>query len=122
MSLAATTGEAALLTGEELAFAPAHFDAGWIAGELHELHAHFLRDDAAHRAHACHALITALTGSAATVYGAAPIQRVATLRTLTHLHDFAAYVGWHDSLLEYVSDLGDRIDATETLGEGAGRR
>ncbi len=38
--------------------------------------------------------------------------RVAALRFLTHTHDFAAYMGWHESLAETLTVLAEVIDAS----------
>jgi hypothetical protein len=104
------TGTGTLLTGEDLARGPAAYDVGWLLGELAEFRllpqgrqhpqtAHRLREAARHILRGYGPVCPVAVG------------RVATLRILTHAHDFAAYVGWHDQLPEYVGLVADLLDS-----------
>ncbi|WP_158685036.1 hypothetical protein [Streptomyces sp. LaPpAH-108] len=108
-------GRAALLTGEELATGIPEFDVGWLLGELAELRAAARLGLGGAAPHDYAALARAVHegyGSAApdglvrTALGGA-----AVLRVLTHVHDFAAYVGWHDDLTAYLELLADLLDS-----------
>ncbi|MGJ6962807.1 hypothetical protein ACSDR0_12945 [Streptosporangium sp. G11] len=124
-----------LLTGENLAAGPPESDMGWIIGELVELRASVHRfgsrrdldfdlfigrvlegyttapDTSAPDTAApdLTALDTATPDTAALDLTA--VGRTAALRFLTHLHDFAAYLKWHDVLVEYLRLVADVIDA-----------
>lgn len=105
------SGMGHLLIGEDLAVGPAEFDVGWPVGELVELRERAARRGDASAAERHGALIDAfLSGYPRRVAGAA-VGRVAALRFLTHLHDFAAYVGWHDTLPADLTTVADVIDA-----------
>jgi hypothetical protein len=100
-----------LLSGEELARGPAELDVGWLLGDLAELRAlgtaipalAWMSDRA-----------TAGTSAVLDGYGPgldpAALGRVATQRVFTHVHDFAAFVGWQDQLLVYLDLLAGLID------------
>jgi hypothetical protein len=38
------------------------------------------------------------------------VGRSAVLRVFTHAHDFAAYMGWHPELLEYLARIAEMVD------------
>ncbi|WP_329202939.1 MULTISPECIES: hypothetical protein [unclassified Streptomyces] len=98
----------ALLTGEELALGPSGFDLGWMLGELLEL-----RMTAVHRV-VPRPILSELPKALLAGYGV-PVDpvvagRAATLRMLTHAHDFASYVGWHPELELYARTAIRYID------------
>ncbi|WP_327286333.1 hypothetical protein [Streptomyces sp. NBC_01205] len=98
----------AMLTGEELALGPSGFDLGWMLGELLEL-----RMTAVHRL-VPRPILSELPAALLAGYGV-PVDpvvtgRAATLRMLTHAHDFAAYVGWHPELELYARTAARYID------------
>ncbi|MFD0375084.1 hypothetical protein [Streptomyces sp. NPDC127112] len=99
---------AALLIGEDLALGPSGFDLGWMLGELLEL-----RMTAAHRS-VPRPILSELPTALLAGYGATSdpvvVGRAATLRMLTHAHDFAAYVGWHPELELYARTAARYID------------
>ncbi|GAA2003844.1 hypothetical protein GCM10009799_33750 [Nocardiopsis rhodophaea] len=108
--LAETPASGGMLVENEFTRGPAAFDLGWLIGELVEL-------DLA----AAQGLGTARRldyGKAARAftngYGELPeplvLDRSAALRVLTHVHDYAAYVGWHEDLEGYVEILAELID------------
>ncbi|GAA3815111.1 hypothetical protein GCM10022226_39910 [Sphaerisporangium flaviroseum] len=101
--------DGALLTGEDLSAGAPESDVGWLIGELvefRELAGRFGRATLDH---------DALIGRVLDGYGApldlAAVGRAATVRFLSHVHDFAAYVKWHDILLDYLRIVADVIDA-----------
>lgn len=104
-------GVGALATGEDLARGSGALDVGWLLGELVEL------EEAARRGlgTAPDADYTGLTTALLDGYGVrqadAAMRRVATVRVLTHAHDYATYVGWHDDLLGYLDLVADLLDA-----------
>lgn len=102
-------GRGALLTGEELAVGTPEFDVGWLLGELVELRAAARLGLGGAPAHDYAPLARALLDG----YGPArpaPLARAALLRILTHTHDYAAYVGWHDDLTSYLDLLAGLVD------------
>ncbi|MEU8383105.1 phosphotransferase [Streptosporangium sp. NPDC048865] len=106
--------DGALLTGEDLSAGAPESDVGWLVGELvefRELAGRFGRATLDH---------DALIGHVLDGYGSpldlAAVGRAATVRFLSHVHDFAAYVRWHDILLDYLEIVAGVIDAA-----GAGR-
>ncbi|GGO00714.1 hypothetical protein GCM10010116_01120 [Microbispora rosea subsp. aerata] len=111
----------ALLTGEDLAAGLPEFDVGWLIGELVEF-----REAARRLGHGPLREIDydGLIGRVTEGYGApldpAAVSRSAVLRFLTHTHDFAAYVGWHDFLLGYLDILAGLVDAVRA-GEPVSR-
>nr|WP_145487447.1 MULTISPECIES: hypothetical protein [Streptomyces] len=80
---------AALLTGEDLAVAPWYFDVGWVLGELVELKWQLGGDQQDWQL-----LLEVFFEGYGRDLGAL-WKRVAALRILLHVHDIAAYVGWH---------------------------
>lgn len=101
---------AGLITGEDLARGRAELDLGWLLGELVELE-HAARRGLGSAVPGDYAGFTAalLNGYGAEPAGAAT-RRVAALRVLTHAHDYAAYVGWHDDLLAYLDIVAELLD------------
>ncbi|MFF3333703.1 hypothetical protein ACFYWX_29840 [Streptomyces sp. NPDC002888] len=103
-----------LLTGESLSSGPPEFDTGWLLGELAEM------ADIAHR-NAPHqdsvALLSTMAQSLLDARG--PLEtpllaRVATLRRLTHLLDFAAHVNWNPGVESSLLQLASLIDEEGT--------
>ncbi|MFF3442456.1 hypothetical protein [Streptosporangium sp. NPDC002721] len=105
--------DGALLTGEDLSAGPPESDVGWLIGELVEFR------ELAGRSGRATPDYDALIGHVLDGYGApldpAAVGRAATVRFLSHVHDFAAYMKWHDLLLEYLEIVAGVIDAA---GEG----
>jgi hypothetical protein len=98
-------GGADLLTGEDLGLAPRQFDLGWVLGELVELKWYLNGDSRSWQR-----LTEALFDGYGTDLGA-DWNRMATLRTAVHLHDYIAYVGWHDAeFARYARFLSFLID------------
>ncbi|RST21050.1 hypothetical protein EF908_24120 [Streptomyces sp. WAC04770] len=101
----------ALLAGEELARGPASYDVGWLLGELAELRRHHLdRGDREAAAHCTGAGLAFLRGYDDRALDRKALGRTATLRILTHAHDFAAYVGWASQLLGLLDLVADLVD------------
>ncbi|MEU9924774.1 hypothetical protein AB0H51_26380 [Streptomyces griseoluteus] len=99
------TGPAALLTGEDVAVAPWYFDLGWVLGELVELRWQLGRDQQGWQL-----LLEAFFEGYGRDVGS-QWNRVAALRILLHVHDIAAYVGWHEAGFDhYASFLMFLID------------
>ncbi|MBO4204809.1 hypothetical protein [Micromonospora echinofusca] len=103
-------GRSVLLTGEAFARGPWWLDLGWLVAELHEV-----------RAAAAVGLPAAPDGDLDDLHRALvegygrPVDPdvvavLAAARVLTHAHDFAAYVGWHDQLLDYLDITADLVD------------
>jgi hypothetical protein len=93
----------ALLSGDEVYVGDRHADLGWICGELLELH---LSGQQRYRQFA---------QAVCDGYGAfidwSDLGRACVLRMLTHACDFAAYVGWHDSIQSHVDGVAHACDA-----------
>ncbi|WP_066371458.1 phosphotransferase [Herbidospora mongoliensis] len=103
--------DGALLIGEDLSAGPPEFDLGWLTGELVEF-SHVGRIPGSPFPHVDHdALIHRLLDAYPAPLDRAATGRVAALRFLTHTHDFAAYVGWHESLEQHLPALAVTIDA-----------
>ncbi|MCX4762881.1 hypothetical protein OG562_18245 [Streptomyces sp. NBC_01275] len=90
-------GPAALLTGEDLAVAPWYFDLGWVLGELVELKWQLGGDQQGWQL-----LLEALFEGYGRDVGA-QWNRLAALRILLHVHDIAAYVGWHTAGFDHYA-------------------
>ncbi|MEW9551192.1 hypothetical protein [Nonomuraea sp. NPDC050783] len=103
-------GDGALLTGENLAAGAPETDVGWIVGELVELGAS-VRRFGANRDFDFDLFVARVLDGYAAPLDLAAVGRTAALRFLTHLHDFAAYLRWHDVLLDYLKLVADVIDA-----------
>ncbi|MES5818204.1 hypothetical protein [Streptomyces sp. RG80] len=101
-----------LLIGEDLARGPAEYDVGWLLGELAEFR---LLPQGSPAPDAADRLLESgrrfLTGYGPSRLSLTAVGRVATLRILTHAHDFAAYVGWHDQLPVYADLVADLLDS-----------
>ncbi|MGC9381157.1 hypothetical protein [Streptomyces sp. MH13] len=101
---------AVLLTGETLSHGPAAFDTGWLIGELAEM----ARLCGPAHAPSFAALATALL----TGYGPlgpddiTPLALAAGLRSVVHVADYAAYVGWTDGLDHCIALLPDLVDTS----------
>ncbi|MCK2213715.1 hypothetical protein MF672_007935 [Actinomadura sp. ATCC 31491] len=102
--------DGALLTGENLAAGPPETDVGWLVGELVELGASVGRFGARRSFDTGLFAARVLDGYPGALDLEA-VGRTAALRFLTHLHDFAAYLKWHDVLLEYLKLAADVLDA-----------
>ncbi|MEU8623736.1 hypothetical protein [Streptomyces sp. NPDC048669] len=105
-------GRPVLLTGEELTFGSWEFDITWQLAEFAEM-------AAGHRRGVCGpADYTALAGAFLEGYGRQPspaaARRAVALRSLTHAHDFAAYVAWHEQLFVYLDLVSEAMDAAES--------
>ena len=79
-----------VLTGEDVCLAPWYFDLGWVVGELVELR-WFLGGQGGQEA--WQGLLEALFSGYGRDLGPT-WNRMATLRIIIHLHDFASYVGF----------------------------
>lgn len=90
-------GPAALLTGEDLAVAPWYFDLGWVLGELVELKWQLGGDQQGWQL-----LLEALFEGYGRAVGT-QWNRAAALRILLHVHDIAAYVGWHTAGFDHYA-------------------
>ncbi|MFF6998236.1 hypothetical protein ACFY93_25195 [Streptomyces sp. NPDC008313] len=109
---------AVLLTGEELTGGSWEFDVAWQLAEFAEM-------AAGHRRGICGpADHVALARAFLDHYGRQPspaaARRAVALRTLTHAHDFAAYVAWHGQLLTYLDLVSEATDAAESPDAEAG--
>ncbi|MEO3857101.1 hypothetical protein [Acrocarpospora sp. B8E8] len=114
--LPATPGrDGALLIGEDISAGAPEFDVGWLVGELVEF-----RDAGRKLGHGplrhvdYDALIGCLLDGYAAPLDLAEVGRVAAVRFLTHTHDFAAYMQWHEILVGYLNVLADVIDAADS--------
>ncbi|MET9678860.1 hypothetical protein [Streptomyces coeruleorubidus] len=90
-------GPDALLTGEDLAVAPWYFDLGWVLGELIELRWQLGGDQEDWQL-----LLEALFDGYGRDLGD-EWSRAAALRILLHVHDIAAYVGWHTAGFDHYA-------------------
>lgn len=111
-------GGAVLLTGEEVTVGEPAGDLGWLLGELAELRgaaARGLGGAARHRpgdfTEPARALLEGYLGPGPHPALPEGTARHATLRLATHMHDYAAYVGWHDDLTAYADLLAEFLDA-----------
>lgn len=111
-------GGAVLLTGEEVTVGEPAGDLGWLLGELAELRgaaARGLGGAARHRpgdfTEPARALLEGYLGPGPHPVPPEGTARHATLRLATHMHDYAAYVGWHDDLTAYADLLAKFLDA-----------
>jgi len=101
----------ALLSAEEAYVGDSHADLGWICGEILELHlaARTAAGVFQHRSH------ERFARDLCDGYGG-PVDwpdlgRACVLRMLTHIYDFVAYVGWHDSIESQVAAVAAVTDA-----------
>ncbi|WP_331721253.1 hypothetical protein [Streptomyces sp. NBC_00212] len=106
--LAPQPDAAALLVGEDVARGPADFDAGWLLGELLELHV--LAAAQSFRREFLGVARAAFLDGLGRLDDPARTGRAAILRLLVHAHDFAAYVGWHPELLVHARVLPALVD------------
>ncbi|SCF58729.1 hypothetical protein GA0115258_10236 [Streptomyces sp. LamerLS-31b] len=99
---------AVILAGEDTCGGHGELDAGWLLGELAELQ---MITTAAKKPRP---LLAEARDHFLAAYGpvtdSTALTRAAVLRTLTHVHDFAAFVGWHPELLLYTRYIADLID------------
>lgn len=102
-------GEAVLLAGEDVMRGQPEFDLGWLLGELLELRlpAASRQGDRPELVELGAVLLAGYGGE----FDRDAVGRAAVLRILTHMHDFAAYVGWHPELLVYVDAMPGHIDS-----------
>ncbi|MGV9305581.1 hypothetical protein [Nonomuraea sp. NPDC003727] len=103
--------DGALLTGENLSAGAPESDVGWLVGELVEFRE--LTDRFGNGALDHDALIRRVLDGYAAPLDLAAVGRSATVRFLSHAHDFAAYLQWHDILVDYLRMVADVIDAAE---------
>jgi hypothetical protein len=107
--LSSQPGGDALFGGEDLARGPAEFDLGWLLGELLEQRILAAAQGSARP------WLAGLAEELLAGYGApadtATTGRAAVLRIATHLHDFAAYVGWHHELHLLAGRLAEHVDS-----------
>ncbi|WP_214409109.1 aminoglycoside phosphotransferase family protein [Sphaerisporangium fuscum] len=108
-----------LLTGEDLGAGPPESDAGWLIGELVEFR-ELARSRQARQGSrggvgtaGFDALIRCVLDGYGGVLDAHAVGRQAAVRFLTHAHDFATYVGWHEMLLETLRLVAGVIDAAD---------
>ncbi|WP_328872388.1 hypothetical protein OHT76_21020 [Streptomyces sp. NBC_00287] len=103
-----------LMIGEELARGPADHDLGWLLGEFVEWRMTLDRPVLAPAAPLDPEVYETTRAALLRGYGppADPVAagRSAVLRVFTHAHDFAAYMGWHPELLEYLAAIAELID------------
>ncbi|MFJ5557828.1 hypothetical protein ACIQCD_10470 [Streptomyces sp. NPDC093250] len=103
-----------LMTGEDLARGPADHDLGWLLGEFVEWQMTLRRPLPAWIPPMNPEVYEAVRAALLRGYGPPddPVAagRAAVLRVFTHAHDFAAYMGWHDELLEYTTKIAELID------------
>lgn len=117
----ARDGRAVLLTGEDLCTGVPEQDLGWLLGELRELAMVSSRGMGG----AAVLDYTPLESALLAGYGADPspelLGRFVLLRVATHMHDYAAYVGWHDDLFGYADLFVELFDTgPEAVGVPAG--
>jgi hypothetical protein len=106
-----------LFTGADLASGTPALDLGWLVGELAELATFAGSDIAPLCGRLAHTVLDGYgIGSPAACDA---ISRAAVLRIALHLHDYAAYVGWHPQVAEYVPVLNSFM---ETGGQAVWRR
>ncbi|ARP73119.1 hypothetical protein LK07_28790 [Streptomyces pluripotens] len=102
-----------LFTGEELTLGTWEFDLAWQLAEIEEM-------AAGERWGVCGpADYTALAQALLEGYGTRPspaaVHRALVIRSLTHAHDFASYVVWHEQLLVYLDLVAEAMDTAETV-------
>jgi phosphopantothenoylcysteine decarboxylase/phosphopantothenate--cysteine ligase len=97
-----------LLTGEDVAAAPAYTDLLWVIGELVEYGLTFDGADAGWTAH----VDAFLAGYGES--GPTPAAELAAVRIALHLHDYIVYVGWsttefdrYHRMIRYLLENGD---------------
>ncbi|WP_353107926.1 flavoprotein [Gordonia sp. (in: high G+C Gram-positive bacteria)] len=97
-----------LLTGEDVAVAPADTDLLWVIGELVEYGLTFDGADAGWTAHV-DAFLAGYGGSSRT-----SVAELAAVRIALHLHDYIVYVGWsttefdrYQRMIRYLLENGD---------------
>lgn len=108
------TGTVAVLTGEDVTAGHPGTDLGWLLGELVELGRDRTRGWVAPAARA-------LVGG----YSQGPVggpvgpprgtARCCALRMATHLHDYAAYVGWSDDLVDRLDTVAELVDDPDAV-------
>ncbi|WP_299954159.1 phosphotransferase family protein [uncultured Modestobacter sp.] len=99
-------GPVAVLTGEDVTAGHPGADLGWLLGELVELGRGGRRS-----------WVGPAAGALVSGYGAggagelpAGTARACAVRMATHLHDYAAYVGWHDDLPARLHTIAELVD------------
>ncbi|ACZ23198.1 hypothetical protein Sked_33030 [Sanguibacter keddieii DSM 10542] len=97
-------GPATVLVTDEVALGPASWDLGWVVGELVE-RATASTGEPRSLGRAARGLLGAhaRTGGAVEPHHVAA---AAAARILVHVHDYAAYVGWHASLVDRARAAG----------------
>jgi hypothetical protein len=104
--LAGPAGSGCLLTGEDLAVGPAEVDFGWLIGELVEF-----RETGTHPD--IDRLVAVAVEGCPSDVDLALLGQSAAIRYLTHIRDFAAYVGWQDRLRVSLRRLAAVVDTAE---------
>ncbi|CCK28874.1 hypothetical protein BN159_4495 [Streptomyces davaonensis JCM 4913] len=103
-----------LMIGEESARGPADHDLGWLLGEFVEWRMTLGRPVPPGAVPMDPEVYGTTRAGLLRGYGPPtdPVAagRSAVLRVLTHAHDFAAYMGWHPELLEYLAVIAELID------------
>lgn len=112
---AENTDRTCLLIGDEPASGCPESDVGWLVGELVEFRDGIRRLPAGTlQALDYDSLIATILCGYPCEIDPAAVGRCAALRVLTHTHDFAAYVGWHPVLSQYLRMVSDIVDDAET--------
>lgn len=99
-------GGGVLVAGDEMGAGAPAGDLGWLLGELAEL---AVRGGPA-LAPRCAALGRALHRGYGPGVDPVELDRSAVLRVFGHVHDFAAYVGWHPHLADQLDLVADLVD------------
>jgi hypothetical protein len=85
---------------------------GWLLGELTELRQHHLDRGNTEAAARCTAVARGfLRGYSSPPFDPKAVGRAATLRIVTHAHDYAAYVGWVPQLPALLDLAAGLVDA-----------
>lgn len=111
-------GPPTVLVTDEMACGAPAWDLGWFVGELVERSLGAPdAGDALERA--ARQLLRAHAETAGTQTSPQHVADAAAARILVHVHDYASYVGWHDSLRERVQTVA-RLRAAPGRGPAAG--
>lgn len=111
-------GPPTVLVTDEIAGGPPAWDLGWFVGELVERSLGTPAGAPALQRAARH-LLGAHAATAGSVTAPQDVAVAAAARIVVHVHDYAAYVGWHDSLRERLRAVARlRDDARARPGPG----
>ncbi|MFG2310753.1 hypothetical protein ACGFS9_19070 [Streptomyces sp. NPDC048566] len=112
------SGRPVLLTGEEATGGSWEFDVAWQLAEFAEMAAGVRWGVCGPADH------TGLARAFLDGYGRQPspaaARRAVAVRSLTHAHDFAAYVTWHSELTTYLDLVAEAAEAAEAPDAAAG--